>query len=316
MPYNGIEFLLFIHGIAGSGKGQLADLSELVYGDDNISNATLQTIASDSTTRKDIAYKMLNIDTDMKHDVTPELSIVKKIGTQDKMTDRAIYDHSGKYRPSYRYGSFTNGLFDIPDDKDAEPIYDRSHIIKLHQRFRGTTKDIKNVFKKIPNLDHELDGFMTYLCDNAKWIHDNQKIHHYQDSSTTKKLWNQVGNQIKKFSSIWIEHGSKFNVATTDVYQSALDYASEHKLDWSHRNTFYENFEKINAVTPTSVRYGQESNEQFRGYQGIRLRTKEEVARMAGHEKTPKEELLELVREMSDSEDIRITMAMDILGNK
>ena len=89
---------------------------------------------------------MINIDTDMKYDITPELSIVKKIGTQDKMTDRSIYAHGAKYRPSFRYASMTNGLFEMPDDRDAEPIYDRSHIIKLHTKFRGTNKEIKNVF--------------------------------------------------------------------------------------------------------------------------------------------------------------------------
>ena len=314
MPYNGIEFLLFVHGLGGSGKGQLADLAELVYGDDNVENATLQTISSDATVRKDIAYKMLNIDTDMKHDVTPELSIVKKIGTQDKMTDRSIYEHGTKYRPSFRYASMTNALFEMPDDRDAEPIYDRSHIIKLHKRFRGTADEIKNVFKIIPNLEDELDAFMTYLCDNAKWIHDNQKIHFYQDASTTKKLWNQVGNQIKKFSSIWIEHGSKNKVPSTDVYQSWLDYAKENNLTDGGRNTFQETFGKINAVTATAIRISP--TETFWGYQGIRLRTKEEVDKLAGHVETPKEELIRLVKEMPDSEDLRITQAIDILENR
>ena len=314
MPYNGIEFLLFIHGVAGSGKGQLADLAELVYGDDNISNATLQTIASDATTRKDIAYKMLNIDTDMKYDVTPELSIVKKIGTQDKMTDRSIYAHGAKYRPSFRYASMTNGLFEMPDDRDAEPIYDRSHIIKLHQRFRGTDKEVKNIFRTIPNLDDELDGFMTYLCDNAKWIHDNQKIHYYQDASTTKKLWNQIGNQIKKFSSIWIEHGSNFHVASTDVYQSWFDYAKQNNLVDGGRKTFQETFCKINGVTATAIRINQFN--QIWGYQGMRLRTKEEVDKLAGHVETPQEQLIRLASELRDSEDLRITQAIDILQNK
>jgi phage/plasmid-associated DNA primase len=314
MPYNGIEFLLFVHGLGGSGKGQLADLAELVYGDDNVENATLQTISSDATVRKDIAYKMLNIDTDMKHDVTPELSIVKKIGTQDKMTDRSIYEHGTKYRPSFRYASMTNALFEMPDDRDAEPIYDRSHIIKLHKRFRGTADEIKNVFKIIPNLEDELDAFMTYLCDNAKWIHNNQKIHFYQDASTTKKLWNQVGNQIKKFSSIWIEHGSKNKVPSTDVYQSWLDYAKENNLTDGGRNTFQETFGKINAVTATAIRISP--TETFWGYQGIRLRTKEEVDKLAGHVETPKEELIRLVKEMPDSEDLRITQAIDILENR
>lgn len=310
MPYNGIPMILFLVGVSGSGKSQLGLLTQMLFGKNNFSSSTLQDITTDSTTRGNIAYNLVNCDFDMKHNTAPEISVLKKIGTQDEMSGRGIYEQTAKYRPSFRFMGLANSLFQLVDVDDAEAVYERSYIIKLNRKFRDTEDEVRNVFQTIVDLDDELDGFMTYLLNNAKEIHDNQEIHFPQSTTKTEELWNQVGNQVGKFSDIWIEHSGDNKGERTTFYQKWLDYQQENNLKPIGRNKFYETFEDLNSVAPTMIRVTKEI--EYRGYQGIRLRTQDEVDKITNHKETAKEKLLRLLKKITNPEDLRIGQAINI----
>jgi hypothetical protein len=311
MPYCGIPMMLYFVGTSGTGKTQLGILTEKLFGNDNCSFSTLKDVTTDPTTRGDVAYTTVNIDFDMNHAVAPDISIVKKIGTQDQMSGRGIYDHTAKYRPSYRYMAFGQNVFQITDVNDSEAVYERSYIIRLDRKIRGTADEIKNVFDQVQDLDDELDGLMTYLLNNAKWIYDNQDIHYPQSTKQTEELWNQVGNQVGRFSEIWIEHGGENKGERTTFYQKWLDYQIDNDLAPIGRNKFYEIFEELNSVAPAMIRLNQFT--EFRGYQGIKLRTQEEVDKIMNHKETSKEKVLRLLKKITNPEDLRFGQVMNIL---
>jgi phage/plasmid-associated DNA primase len=311
MPYNGIPMILFLVGVSGSGKSQLGLLTQMLFGKNNFSSSTLQDITKDDTTRGNIAYNLVNCDFDMKHNKAPEISILKKIGTQDEMSGRGIYEQTAKYRPSFRFMGLGNSLFQLVDVDDAEAVYERSYIIRLNRKFRDTEDEVRNVFQTIADLDDELDGFMTYLLNNAKWIYENQEIHYPQSTKKTEELWNLVGNQVSKFSEIWIEHGSGNKGERTGIHQKWLDYQIENNLKPIGRNKWYEIFEELNAVVATNIRESQFI--EYWGYQGIRLRSQEEVDKILNHKETSKEKVLRLLKKITNPEDLRFGQVMNIL---
>ena len=52
---------------------------------------------------------------------------------------------------------------------------------------------------------------------------------------------------------------------------------------------------------------------EFRGYQGIRLRTQEEVNKITKHKETSKEKLLRILKKITNPEDLRITQAINVI---
>jgi phage/plasmid-associated DNA primase len=310
-PYNGIDMQFGMVSEAGTGKSQLAHLVKMVLGADNVSGVAIQSLATDATTQQDTAYQMMNVDSEMQSDDIHRLDIMKKWITQDEFTARAIYLRNAKFRPSTRLMFMTNNLYELPNRKDAEAMYERTHLIKLTHKFRGTKDEVRNIFKVIENVEDELDGFITYLLDNMTWIWNNQNIHYRQSTNDTERIWNEFGNNITQFIDTWIKKDATYKQEKTLVLTAWLDYADKHGIPTEGRNKFYEKFEDIAGVGVDNIR--PNSFQQYKGYHGIALRTQEEVDKIANHVDTPKEALLKVIGKMRDSTDIRFALATTVL---
>ncbi len=141
-PYNGVDMQYGGIGQAGTGKNQLVDLVILTLGSENVSDASIHSIANDMTIQKDVAYKMANIDGELSSESIKHIDTIKKWITQDPFTGRGIYEHSTTFRPSSRLFFMANELYEIPNSDDADAIYDRTYLAKINNRFRHTKKQI------------------------------------------------------------------------------------------------------------------------------------------------------------------------------
>lgn len=283
----------------------------MVLGNENVDHAKIHDIAKDQTLQQDVAYKMLNIDDDMSASDIERVDVCKKWITQDMFTGRSIYAHKVTFRPTTRLMFMANGLYEIPNSDDAEAIYERTHLIKLHNKFRNTEKEEKNIFENIENLDDELDGFVTYLLQNITWIVQNNTIHHRQSTSETREMWNEFGNQIKNFIETWIEKDSMFKQEKTGVLKQWLDYSIEHNIAPKGKIKFYSKFEEIIGNVSTKVRVS--ADVEYWGYHGFRLRTSEDVLRRSKHVDTVKERVLKRISRIND-EDFRLFAIEDMIS--
>lgn len=303
-PYTGIDFQFGGIGPPGTGKSQICELSIMVLGDDNVSASPIHLVSSDLTTQKDVAFKFLNIDMDMSNDTIKNIDVLKRWITQDKFTARGIYEHNTTFRPMARICFMANDLYEIANSDDAEAIYERTHIIKIDQKFRGTENQIRNVFRNVAT-EEQLNGFVTYLLKNATWIFLNQSIHHPINIHTVKEIWNLHGNRIREFFTSYCAKG-EFREDQNDVWNRWITYANRMGYQIKDKKKFHQLFDEIAGNTPTKTRIGSgEESKQVYAYQGFRLLRDDEITLQetqnsekifrAFHEQSSKSSILSLL---------------------
>lgn len=278
-PHTGIDIMFIGIGVAGTGKSQIGEkFPPMIFGEDNVSFASIHSIAKDATVQNDIALKMLNIDAELSDDDINHINVIKRWVTQDKFSARSIYAHITTYKPTARLMCLANALFEIDSNEDAEAIYERTHIVRMDQKFRATEKEIKNVFEKVVEANpKELDGLITYLLKNATEIYGMQKIHNPMKPKQVMAIWNQFGNHIREFISKHVIHTKDASKPTKreSVWVAWQDYAMEKSIDEKTRNNFYEKFEQIIEIEPVKVK--DEYGNTIVSFPGIRLKTDDEL---------------------------------------
>lgn len=272
-PYSGIDFQFGGVGQPGTGKSQTCELLTYLLGEKNVASSPIHSIASDMTTQKDVAFKFLNIDMDMSSETIKNIDVLKRWITQDKFTARGIYEHNTTFRPMARLCFMANDLYEIANSDDADAIYERTHIIQMNQKFRGTDKVIRNLMKTIAT-DEELDQMISYLLRNSHWIWENKNIHHPMLPKAVQDTWNIFGNRIKEFIGKWIVKGVDHRAPQDQVWDKWLSFANKHDYHAKDKKKFKAIFDELMGSAPTKTRI---DGEQVWAYSGFRLYTDEEM---------------------------------------
>ena len=272
-PYTGIDFQLGNLGPPGTGKTQLGKLSEMVLGEDNVSHATIHAISEDPTLQMGIAYNMLNIDGDLSPEDIKQLDVLKKWISQEKFTNRRIYGYAETFRPTTRLMFMANDLYEITNENDAQAIYERTDILKVEQKFRGTDNEIKDVFEGVITTD-ELNGLITYLLKNATTIYKKQNVAYLTDTVEVKNIWNRFGNWIKQFVDKRTVEGASLQTETKLLFDAWEGYAIEHNCHIKSKTAFYKSFEEITGLERKRT---HESTIPKWIYRGVRLLTEKEI---------------------------------------
>lgn len=272
-PYNGIHIQFGGVGPPGTGKSQLAELAIMTVGSKNVRNAAIHQLAEDQTTQKQVGYAMLNIDSDLSGESIEHIDVIKKWVTQDNFTARGIYEQPVDFRPTSRLLFFANELYELPNPDDADAIYERTHLIKIENKFRGSQKEIKSIMKSTVT-EEQLNGFVTFLLRNATEIWKNQKIRHPMTFQTVEDNWNLFGNRIKEFIAKWIEIGADYRSEQNEPYDRWLSYALEKGYHNKDKRKFKKIFEELMGSSPTVSRI---EGEQTRVYHGFRVKNRREV---------------------------------------
>ena len=272
-PYQGVDYQFCIVGGTGTGKSQLGLLGELVLGEENIGNATVHLIAKDSTTQKNMAFKMLNIDYDLSSDSVQQIEVLKKWITQDKFTARGIYEQASTFKPMSRMMAMANDLYEIANQDDADAIYDRTYALRADKKYRHEQGEIKNVMKKV-GTEEQLSGFITYLLHNANWIYANEGYHYPIGIAEVETIWNAFGNRIKMFIKKYTVPSSSIRVISGDVFNDWMNYAHREGFKPKDKKRFTKIFDEIIGNSPTKTRI---DNNEVYAYTGFRMKTPEEI---------------------------------------
>lgn len=275
-PYNGINFQLGLVGPPGTGKTELNRLVQRCFDEDSVHDARIQKISDDATIRIDVALGRVNIDGDMTDLNIKEISNTKKFISQEAFTDRAIYDHSGKYYPSSRLMFSANSLYELPNDADAEAIYDRTKLIQFTKKFRHTDEEKKNLVYNIPK--EEFDGYVAFLLNNAHDIWVRKDTKYRLDPIEAENIWNEVGNFVKNFLRKYLVKDYDSNAKAQDIHRAWEKYTINNNVRKTIKQTeFYALSDKILGQQRDKVRV---TGDEFPvwGYSNLRLLNDEEIA--------------------------------------
>ena len=266
-PYTGIDLQFGGVGEAGTGKSQLGELSIMVLGSKNVSNASIHQIATDSTIQQDIAYNFLNIDSEMSDDIISRMDILKKWITQDPFNGRSIYEHSVPFRPTCRLGFMANEIYDILKKSDALAMYERTYLVTFNNKFRTTEREIKNVFAKVATKS-ELDGFITYLLHNATEIYKRGNITFPQSTAITESIWDKFGNRLEHFIDKWFIDEPHINCSKNKIWEKWMQESHKKELWTGDKTKFFVNFETKTGKFVKKIRIGDDT---VWGYENMRL---------------------------------------------
>lgn len=274
-PYTGLDYQFGMVGGTGTGKSQLGFLATFVIGEENTKDATIHLLADDQTTQKNVAFKMLNIDYDLSSESVERTDVIKKWITQDRFTARGIYEQSSDFRPMARLMFMANDLYEIPNEDDAEAIYDRSYLVRVDKKFRHQDSEIKNIMQKTATVP-ELEGLITYLLKNATWMYENEKYHHTIAVKDVEAIWNSFGNYIKQFTEKMLVYGV-FREEASIPYNNWMAYCVKIGHKPKSKKEFSEIFNEIVGSTPSPTR--NKDGDAIRSYTGFRFKTDEEIAK-------------------------------------
>lgn len=264
-PYNGVNFQYGGIGRSGTGKNQLVDLVSLALGSKNCTHTPIHLLSTDLTLQKECAYAMCNFDPDLNDENINHLATIKKWVTQDPFTGRGIYGHKTTFRPMSRLMFMANELFELPNNKDADAMYDRTYLAKLDNRFRHTDKEKKNVMQETAT-NEELDGFITYLLKNATWIEKHESTHYPLRPDVTKGLWNIFGNRIRNFFEKHFIISSTMKTAKQEVHDRWLHHALQNNFQAGDKKKFFALFDEIVGTAPIYTRTGIDQGYAYAGF--------------------------------------------------
>lgn len=273
-PDIGIYVMIMFLGIAGTGKTQLSKFLQNLYGTDNVSNFTIHSISSDSTSQIECANSLINIDEDMSDADIKNVAVLKKWVTRDWFSARGIYSNPVKFRPLSRLMANANALFEITGDEHQKAMYDRVHIIELSRRFRKTDGEIADIITnslKPENYDH----YITKALKNATTLYHTKKIKYLQTPEQVENIWNKFGNRIQefvKYRTIPMQAGI---ITKTEIWNAWDDFMTLRSYPHERKNKFFLKLEEI--IEQHAERMGRENNREY-GYTGIRLMTDGEIA--------------------------------------
>lgn len=274
IPYTGIDYMFGVVGSTGTGKSQLGELAQKIFGeDDNILDSPIHKIASDATTQIEAAFKILNIDDDLSDESIKQIDVIKKWVTQSKFTARGIYDKPTTFRPMSRLMFAANDLFEIPSVDDAEAIYDRTYLIRIDKKYRHQDNEIKNMMLKVATQD-QLNGIITYLLHNATWMYENESYHHTIDVKDVENIWNTHGNRIQLFVKKWIVFDAAARTESGDPFNKWSSHAHENSFKPKDKKKFKPIFEEIVGNVPTKTRI---NGIECYAYSGFRIKTDDEI---------------------------------------
>lgn len=272
-PDIGIYFMIIFLGGGGTGKKQLATLTKTLFGRENVTNFSIHDIVTDTTDQIAAARSMLNIDEDMSESDIKIITVLLKWVTRDPFSGRSIYGFPINYLPLSRLMANTNKLFDIPDEKHAEPLYDRTHTILLNTKFRKSENEISDIVKKTYD-DVVYDRLISRLLKNAHKLYESQSVEFRHTTEEEEAIWNEFGNWLKQFVENRTTKDADAKVGARDVWLAWNEYAELHKVPVGSPRKFYDKFEVAAHVVMTDVKlHGGRTN----GFYGIRLLTDGEI---------------------------------------
>jgi len=276
-PYNGMCYQTGVINDPGSGKTQLGLWLELVLGSDNVSHTAIHKIACDPTTQIKVTESLLDIDDDVSEADLKQIDILKRWNDQSKFTDREIFAKPVTFRPMARLLFFGNKIYEIPNDKDAQAIYDRTQLLKgTPKKFRHSKDEVKDIIRKQATKE-ELSGALTFLLKNATEIWDRQNYSQPLTTQEVESIWMDYGNKVRQFICKYLIREKDSKVGKGELLEHWKMFAYQNQFAEGTYFSFYRKIEQITGEKTIHTRGPK--GKQFYAYPNYRLKTSEELER-------------------------------------
>jgi len=191
------QYIIFLYGLGGNGKGVYSKLLHLFNGVNNTRSYTLKQITEDRFALADMFQMTANIGDDIGMTEVIDTTPLKKA------TGDGFSEGQKKHRDSFKFLSYAkqimnaNHLPTYPKD-DSFALRRRIFVIKFPNTFNGAGSDNKNLFNELvtPN---ELSGLLNHALRGLENLTKNGKFTNAKNPEDSWKDYQDIADPVQKF---------------------------------------------------------------------------------------------------------------------
>ena len=184
----------------GNGKSTFLNAVIKFVGADNVSNVSLQQLASNRFAAANLVGKLANICADLPTKRLEDTQLFKGITGGDTIQAERKFKTSFSFQPYARLLFSANRLPQSPDSSEA--FFDRWIIVPFGRRFRGTKREVK-MDKLLDRLTRpeELSGVLNKALDALDRL---RRARHFTEPESTIRALSEY-RAITDCLQVWLE---------------------------------------------------------------------------------------------------------------
>ncbi len=257
-----LEKAIIFVGDQANGKSTLIELLISVLGEQNISNISLQRLASNRFATSSMIGKILNAYGDLDIESIEQTGMIKQIISHEHITVEKKNKNSFSTKIPIRLLFSANRLPEFPNADEA--IFRRFWVIKFPVIIPPERRDLELLDKL--TTPEEKAGFLNILLKNARQlIHGKFQFTHYQHLETTKSIWLEKSDSVSAFTETEVVINPNSVIKTTDFYLLYRDWCFENKEKIVSDRMFFAKMEGLGPYTKGYAKIGGKSTRVFRG---------------------------------------------------
>lgn len=266
---------LMLLGPTDSGKSVFLDvMRELLGGEDNVSQESLQNLANTRWGVASLKGKLANIDHDLDPKSIEDVGTVKKLTSGNEMMAERKKEKKFGIKPTAKLMFSANR---VPDrNKEDDAFYNRWLTVTFPETIPDEEQD-PDLVDKLTD-EENLRGILRWAIAGQKRLEQEQAFTGDLDPLATKELWKEWGNSVERFVS-------RYCVKEKEVPEDQRE-EMDFKIHFDTLYSLYEEFARINGFEKESkkgftqklrkdpqIRKGRPSvgGKQERGFFGITM---------------------------------------------
>jgi putative DNA primase/helicase len=246
-----LEKAIIFVGDQANGKSTLIELIISILGEQNISNISLQRLASNRFATSSMIGKILNAYGDLDIDSIEQTGMIKQVISHEHITVEKKNKNSFSTKIPIRLLYSANRLPEFPNSDEA--IFRRFWVIKFPVIIPPDKRDLE-LLEKLTTPE-EKAGFLNILLKNAQQlIKNNFSFTHYQHLEQTKSIWLEKSDSVSAFVETEVVINPNSVIKTTEFYNLYKNWCLVNKEKIVSDRMF---FAKLEGLGPYSKGYAK-----------------------------------------------------------
>jgi len=258
---------LMLIGDGANGKSTLLELIKQFLGEDNVSNASLQSICYHRFAVAQLYNKLANICADL-----PD-SALKQTGSFKMLTGSDTIQGEVKFKTPFSFKNHAKLFFSankVPETiDDTVAFFRRWILIACNNVFIGK-KCNPNILEEISTKE-EMSGLLNFALQGLERLLKNNKFSTTENIEELRTQYIRKSNSAKAFIEEKLEYTNDSNakISGPDLYAKYAIFCQTNKLPSMQKRFFTQNMQQhLPQAKPTTMRVGKKT---VRAWQYIKI---------------------------------------------
>jgi len=215
-------------------------------GDYNVSNRSLQELATDRFATSDLYGKLANICGDLPN------TALRNTGTFKMLVGNDIITAQKKFIGAFKFRNYAKLMFST--NQPPEPKNDQSHaffrrwlLITCPRIFQGEDQD-PTILRKLTTLE-ELSGLLNLVIDRLHALLENGGFKETQTTEQIRESYMRKADPIKAFAQDWLVEDEDSFVDKKELYNYYTKYCNINNFSPEGKTKFEDTFRKLGIST-------------------------------------------------------------------